>query len=113
MGPQASAQGSLRPLNISIGRVPLSLLIPGPHLRQKALSRYREFTAHGEGGLPVVLRNDAQSDTQPARKDPNFSYVLDDASMLLDSFGAEFHGVRHEYALDSLLRILLTMVLLP
>ena len=27
--------------------------------------------------------------------------------------GAEFHGVRHEYALDSLMRILLTMVLLP
>ena len=113
MGPQAIAQGSLRPLNISIGRVPLSLLIPGLHLREKALSRYREFKADSEGGLPVVLRTDAQSDARPLYSDPNFSYVLDDASMLLDSFGAEFRGVRHEYALDSLLRILLTMVLLP
>jgi len=113
LGPQASAQGSLRPLNISIGRVPLSLLISGPNLREKALSRYREFTANSEAGLPVVLRSDAQSDAQPARNDPNFSYVLDDASLRLDSSGAEFHGVRHEYALDSLIRILLTMVLLP
>jgi hypothetical protein len=93
--------------------VPLSLSIPGAHLREKALSRYREFAADGEGGLPVVLRRDAQSSRRPPHTDPNFSYVLDDASMLLDSFGAEFHGVRHEYALDSLLRILLTMVLLP
>ena len=113
MGPQASAQGSLRPLNISIGRVPLSLLISGPNLREKALSRYREFTANSEAGLPVVLRSDAQSDARPARNDPNFSYVLDDASLRLDSSGAEFHGVRHEYALDSLIRVLLTMVLLP
>ena len=113
MGPQASAQGSLRPLNISIGRVPISLLIPVPNLRKKALTRYREFTGDSEGGLTVVLRSDAQSDARPARNDPNFSYVLDDASMRLDSSGAEFQGVRHEYALDSLIRILLTMVLLP
>jgi hypothetical protein len=113
LGTQASAQGSLRPLNISIGRVPLSLVIPGPHLWEKALSRYREFAANSEVGLPVVLRSDAQSDARPVPDDPNFSYVLDDASLRLDSSGAEFHGVRHEYALDSLIRILLTMVLLP
>lgn len=61
----------------------------------------------------MVLRSDAQSDAWPAHNDLNFSYVLDDASLRLDSSGAEFHGVRHEYALDSLIRILLTMVLLP
>lgn len=61
----------------------------------------------------MVLRSDAQSGARPARNDSNFSYVLDDASLRLDSSGAEFHGVRHEYALDSLIRILLTMVLLP
>jgi len=33
--------------------------------------------------------------------------------LILGSRGAKFYGVRHEYALDSLLRILLTMVLLP
>jgi hypothetical protein len=113
LGPQASTQDSLRPLNISIGRVPLSLVIPSPDLRDRALSRYREFAANNEAGLPVVLRSVAQSGARVARKDPNFSYVLDDASLCLDSSGAEFHGVRHEYALDSLIRILLTMILLP
>jgi hypothetical protein len=113
LGTQVSARGSLRPLNISIGRVPLSLLIPGPSLREKALTRYREFTAESAQGLPVVLRNGALEHAEALRDDSNFSYILDDASMNLHSFGAEFHGVRHEYALDSLLRILLTMVLLP
>ncbi|MGB0035547.1 MAG: hypothetical protein WBP79_08750, partial [Candidatus Acidiferrales bacterium] len=42
-----------------------------------------------------------------------FSYDLDDASVMLGRADAEFRGVRHEYALDSLLRILLTMILLP
>jgi hypothetical protein len=113
LGPQVSTQSSLRPLNISIGRVPISLLIPGLNLREKALTRYHEFTADSEGGLPVVLRSDAQNEARPAHNDPNFSYVLDEASLRLGPAGAEFHGVRHEYALDSLLRILLTMVLLP
>jgi hypothetical protein len=88
LGPQASAQSSLRPLNISIGRVPISLLIPGPNLREKALTRYHEFRADSESGLPVVLRSDAQSDVRPAHNDPNFSYVLDDASLRLDPSGA-------------------------
>jgi len=113
LGTHVSAQGNLCPLNISIGRVPLSLLIPGPNLREKALTRYREFTAESTDALPVVLRNEALEHTKPQSDSSNFSYTLDDASMLLDSLGAEFHGVRHEYALDSLLRILLTMVLLP
>jgi hypothetical protein len=113
LGTQAIAQGSLRPLNISIGHVPLSILIPGPNLREKALTRYREFTAESAEGLPVVLPNGARDPAEPQRADAKFSYTLDGASMFLGSFGAEFHGVRHEYALDSLLRILLTMVLLP
>jgi hypothetical protein len=113
LGPQASAQGSLRALNISIGHMPLSILIPGANLRQRALARYQEFAGESADGLPVVLRNGAPNHARLARNDPNFSYILDEASMLLDSSGAEFHGVRHEYALDSLLRILLTMVLLP
>ncbi len=113
MGPQSSAQGSLRPLNISIGHVPLSISIPGANLREKALARYQEFAAESGNGLPVILRNGAPNYAGPASNDPNFSYVLDEASMLFGSSGAEFHGVRHEYALDSLLRILLTMVLLP
>lgn len=113
MGTPTTSQYCVRPLHISIGRVPLSLFIPGENLHERALTRYREFSAGCVDGLPIVLRNDSQSNERGEHDSSDFSYVLDDASVLLGSFGAEFHGVRHEYALDSLLRILLTMVLLP
>ena len=97
------------PLQISIGGVPLSLFIREEALLRNALRRYREFAQNSDNGFPVVL---TQSDgrIQPRVE---FSYLLDDARLILGPEFAEFHGVRHEYALDSLLRILLTMVLLP
>jgi hypothetical protein len=97
------------PLQISIGGVPLSLFIQDEALREPASRRYREFTQDSENAFPIVLR-------QPDARNPpraEFSYLLDDAKLILGREFAEFHGVRHEYALDSLLRILLTMVLLP
>ncbi|MGH9747012.1 MAG: hypothetical protein ACRD59_13000 [Candidatus Acidiferrales bacterium] len=96
-------------MHISIGRVPLSLFIPAENLHERALARYREFAAESAESLPVFLRAGERTERDAA----GFSYVLDEASMLLDSLGAEFRGVGNEYALDSLLRILLTMVLLP
>jgi hypothetical protein len=117
LGSQTIAYDSVRPLQLSIGRVPLSIFIPGEKLHQRALARYREFAGSASDGLPVLLRHELQegSDSHAGLCQPaaDFCYVLDDASLFLDSFGAQFHGVRHEYALDSLLRILLTMVLLP
>jgi hypothetical protein len=114
LGPQTIAYDSVRPLQISIGQVPLSLFIPGEKLHQRAVARYREFADSASHGLPVLLRQELQYGHAGQRRPAaDFSYVLDDASLLLDSYGAQFHGVRHEYALDSLLRILLTMVLLP
>ena len=97
------------PLHISIGSVPLSLFIREPALREPASRRYREFADHSQDGFPIVLRKTAKQVWESGE----FSYLLDDAGLVLRSQGAEFHGVRHEYALDSLLRILLTMVLLP
>ncbi len=109
MGTNTTTQECVRPLHISIGRIPLSLFIPGEGLHERALARYREFTADSAGALPIFLRKDDGAGRDAA----DFSYVLDDASVVLDRFGAEFQNVKHEYALDSLLRILLTMVLLP
>jgi hypothetical protein len=97
-----------RPLNISIGSVPLSLSFSESTLFEKARSRYREFAANSGSALPIQLRSDL-----PAPIQSSFSYAHDRARLYLGDSGAEFHGVRHEYALDSLLRILLTMVLLP
>jgi hypothetical protein len=97
------------PLDISIGRIPLSLYIPQEELQRRAANRYREFGASSPHSLPILLRHSRLHRKGRAR----FSYILDDASLMLGSSGADFHGVRHEYALDSLLRILLTVVLLP
>ena len=109
MGINTSAQECVRPLHISIGRIPLSLFIPGENLHERALTRYREFRTDAEGALPILLRQGGG----PQSRSADFSYELDEASVILDRSGAEFHDVKHEYALDSLLRILLTMVLLP
>jgi hypothetical protein len=99
-----------RPLQISIGHVPLSLFIPEENLQKHAVMRYQEFTAESPESLPVFLRS--RNSMRRGRRG-EFSYVLDDASLELGLSSAAFHGVRHEYALDSLLRILLTAVLLP
>lgn len=104
------------PLQISIGSVPLSLFIREQALLEPATRRYREFAHDSENGFPIILKKPqvvlkkAEAQTQVSGE---FSYLLDDARLILRSKGAEFLGVRHEYALDSLLRILLTMVLLP
>ncbi len=99
---------SCAPLQISIGNVPLSLFIRDEALLGPALRRYREFAKSSSDGFPILLN---QPETRAEKGE--FSYLLDDAKLILGPRGAEFHGVRHEYALDSLLRILLTMVLLP
>jgi len=99
---------SCAPLQISIGNVPLDLFIREEALLAPALRRYREFAQNSENGFPILL-NQRKMRTGIGE----FSYLLDDAKLVLGTRGAEFHGVRHEYALDSLLRILLTMVLLP
>jgi hypothetical protein len=111
------------PLQISIGSVPLSLFIREEALLEPAIRRYREFTHDSENGFPIVLKQSGVVLKKPeivlkkpeaqTQENGEFSFLLDDARLILRSKGAEFHGVRHEYALDSLLRILLTMVLLP
>jgi hypothetical protein len=102
------AAGS-RPLRISIGDVPLSLFIPESHLYSQAWKRYSEFTRDSPDGLSILVNHRKAGRPGPCE----FSYQLDDATLKFGSSVAEFLGVRHEYALDSLLRILLTFVLLP
>jgi hypothetical protein len=106
---QQTPQPGTHPLRISIGEVPISLHIPEEFLLGVASRRYREFAASGADALPVFLNRETSEQGEGWR----FSYELDGAAVVLDSSSAEFHGVRHEYALDSLLRILLTVMLLP
>lgn len=108
MGTQTTTV-ALEPLRISIGDFPISLRITESGLREKALSRYRDFPAKAEAGLEVAL-NQPRTEEEPAAA---FEYTFEGANLLLADSRAEFRGVRHEYALDSLLRILLTVALLP
>jgi hypothetical protein len=97
------------PLQISIGHLPLSLFIPQEGLQERARQRYQAFATESPEGFPIHLC----SSNLKERHLSKFSYALDIASLELGSSGAEFRGVRQEYDLDSLLRILLTAVLLP
>ncbi len=59
-------------------------------------------------GLPVVL----QPQCAPALDQDGFIYTISDTSLCVGTNEAQLRGVRHEYALDSLLRILLSVLLL-
>lgn len=98
-------------LSISIGQLPLTLHFSEEALRQRAGKRYSSFQAPDSPArsFPIYLEPPTVFPFAASR----FSYQLDDAMLCLEKDAAHFRGVRHEYALDSLLRILLTQLLLP
>ena len=96
-------------LPISIGHVQLTLHFRGGGLFDKADKRYAEFRQPRAEGLPVFLEPPGATGLASSQ----FSFALDGATLHLDSAAARFRGVRHEYALDSLIRILLSVMLLP
>ena len=110
MGHLVTTSPAARSLHISIGKVPMSLSISEESLRHKAGSRYHDFSGEPGGGFQIAL-NQPSLHSEPS--EPSFAYTLEDARLTLRQSHAEFRGVRHEYALDSLIRILLTVALLP
>jgi hypothetical protein len=100
---------SKQTLPISIGQVPLTLHIREEALLRKAVERYAAFCEPSREALPVFL----QPEMEPTEDSVLFSHGLQDASLFLRANRVDFCGVRHEYALDSLLRVLLTFVLVP
>ncbi len=96
-------------LSIAIGEVPLTLHFHEETLRRQASRRYARFRAAQADGLTVFLASERVATDRAAE----FAYTVGDASLTLDSATAQFCGVRHEFALDSLLRILLSVMLLP
>jgi hypothetical protein len=100
---------SKQPLPISIGQVALTLHISEEALLRKAVERYAAFCGTSREALPVFL----QPEMHATEDSVLFSHDLESASLLLRADRADFRGVRHEYALDSLLRVLLTRVLVP
>ncbi len=97
-----------RRLPLAIGQVPLTIHSTEMSLLRTARRRYQPWR-RGEGrGLPVFLNQENIA----APNSPEFCYGLGGASVFLESTAAHFRGVRHGYAFDSLLRVLLSVQLL-
>jgi hypothetical protein len=98
-----------RELAVEIGRIPLRLQFADERQLQKAAARYRVFRGNRYEGLPVSVGTVRQ---RGDLNQPHFEYTLDSATVRLGRDRAEFTGVPHEYSLDSLIRILLSKILL-
>jgi hypothetical protein len=95
-------------LGLSVGGIPLSLHISDPALAESARRRYAKFLEPVAGGLSIQLPPTGAAPPEAAQ----FTYRLDEATLMLVDNGALFLGVQNEYRLDSLIRILLSLLLL-
>jgi hypothetical protein len=73
-------------------------------LFRAALGRYAAFTGATSQPIRIALNDSSIAESQPA----DFAYAFEGAVLRADSRKIRFDGVRNEYALDSLLRILLS-----
>ncbi|MGH9709738.1 MAG: hypothetical protein ACRD37_04240, partial [Candidatus Acidiferrales bacterium] len=73
-----------------------------------------QFLSASPEALPIFLQAAGDAVNQTASTDsPEFSYKWNDALLLWRGAEAYFEGVGHEYGLDSLIRILLSVLLVP
>ena len=107
-------------LRIEIGQIPLELCSEDDQLLSAARDRYAGFRECGRPIWPVTVR--AGKKVQPfgegvqaeiVSSGPGFSFQLNGAWLRMGAAASEFDGVGSEYTLDSLLRVLLSMLLLP
>jgi hypothetical protein len=103
-----SGRGRRRQFELSIGHVPLRLQMTDAQLFGAASVRYSAFTDVAAAPISVALNDDSAPDGAPAE----FEYEFEGAALRACSTGIRFDGVGNEYALDSLLRILLSWQLL-
>ena len=96
-------------LPICIGRYALALHFSEAALRERARERYAAFEHTSENGFPVYLNRPRP---QPEAR-AEFAFSMNGFALELQSSFAECSGVQNEYALDSLLRVLLSVKLLP
>lgn len=96
-------------VDILIGSLALRLISNDSSILTSASRRYQGF--HGARKNPFSIRVDREL----AGTEDQGAFVCDfeSARVVADSLRAHFSGVRHEYALDSLLRMFLTWALLP
>lgn len=103
-----AVRGPRKQLELSIGCVPLRFQMSDPQLLSAASARYAAFTDVAEQPITIALNDGAPSQDAPVE----FGYELEGAALRAFSKGIRFDGVRNQYALDSLLRVLLSWKLL-
>jgi hypothetical protein len=103
-------RGLEQQLELSIGCIPLRLHVSDARIFSEARERYGAFGAEQAQPFSIFVRESFSEDG----KDPEFAYDFEAQHASLRAFSAEsqFAGAKHVYALDSLLRILLSWVLL-
>ena len=107
--PLANAgRGPRQQFELSIGCVPLRLEMTDAQLFGAASARYAAFAGAAAQPVTITLNEGAAPEGPPA----DFDYEFEGAVLRVFSSEIRFDGVRHQYALDSLLRVLLSWKLL-
>ena len=99
-----SAGAPKRQFDLSIGCVPFRLQTSDTQILRVASARYAAFAAAAAQPICITLNEFSQSESQPAE----FAFEFEGAALRTASRETRFDGVRDEYALDSLLRVLLS-----
>lgn len=103
--PDANSGGDRQQqFELSIGCVPIQLQMADERLYNAASARYGAFTGAVAQPIPIALNDFSAAESHP----PEFVYEFEGAVLRTGSHETKFNGVRNEYALDSLLRILLS-----
>src|SRR5467141_2694296 len=103
--PDADSGGAPKQqFELSIGCVPFRLQMADVQLFRAASSRYAAFRAAAVRPIHIALNEFSKSENRPAE----FGYEFPGAALRTSSRETRFDGVRNEYALDSLLRVLLS-----
>jgi hypothetical protein len=103
-----SGRGPRQQFELSIGCVPLRLQMSDAQLFGAASARYAAFTDAAAQPITIALNDGAPPEGALA----DFGYEFEGAALRAFSSGIRFDGVRNQYALDSLLRVLLSWKLL-
>lgn len=96
-------------VDLLIGSLPLRLISHDSMLLDAASRRYQGFQQSADNRFSIVVNR------EPAKSAKTGEFICDFEGARVDagSRSAYFSGVRHEYALDSLLRMFLSWALLP
>ena len=103
-----SGRGPRQQFELSIGCVPLRLQMSDAQLLGAASARYAAFTNAAEHPITIALNKE----TPPENALADFGYEFEGAALRAFSTDIRFDGVKNQYTLDSLLRVLLSWKLL-